>query len=147
VESADRRSKIAQIFLPWSKANDVLTELRGGPSGIHLGVNETLNKVRQKYYWLQARGDVEKCDTCAAGCGPRTRNRGQMHQYNVGAPLERKTINVAESFPRRDQGNRYLLIAMDYFTKWPESYAIPNQDASTVAEAMVTNFCRFAVPR
>jgi hypothetical protein len=33
---------------------------------------------------------------------------------------------------------------MDYFTKWAEAYAIPNQEASTVAEAQVTNFvCRF----
>jgi transposase InsO family protein len=37
---------------------------------------------------------------------------------------------------------------MDYFTKWPEVYAIPNQKASTVAEALVTNFfCRFGIPR
>jgi hypothetical protein len=37
---------------------------------------------------------------------------------------------------------------MDYFTKWPEAYAVPIQEASTVAEAVVTNFfCRFGVPR
>jgi transposase InsO family protein len=37
---------------------------------------------------------------------------------------------------------------MDYFTKWPEVYAIPNQEATTVAEALVTNFfCRFGIPR
>jgi hypothetical protein len=29
---------------------------------------------------------------------------------------------------------------MDYFTKWPEAYAIPNQAASTMAGALVTNF-------
>jgi hypothetical protein len=37
---------------------------------------------------------------------------------------------------------------MDYFTKWPEVYAVPNQEATTIAEALVTNFfCRFCVPR
>jgi transposase InsO family protein len=37
---------------------------------------------------------------------------------------------------------------MDYFTKWPEVYAIPNQEASTVAEALVTTFfCCFGIPR
>jgi hypothetical protein len=29
---------------------------------------------------------------------------------------------------------------MDYLTKWLEVYTIPNQEASTVAEALVTNF-------
>jgi hypothetical protein len=36
---------------------------------------------------------------------------------------------------------------MDYFVKWPEVYAIPNQEASTVVEALVTNFCRFGILR
>jgi hypothetical protein len=36
---------------------------------------------------------------------------------------------------------------MDYFTKWPEAYAILNQVALTVGEALVTNFfCCFGVP-
>jgi hypothetical protein len=70
-----------------------------------------------------------------------------MHQYNVGAPFERIVIDVAGPFPRSDQGNQYLLFAMDYFTKWPEVYVIPNQEASTVAEALVRNFfCRFGIP-
>jgi hypothetical protein len=37
---------------------------------------------------------------------------------------------------------------MDYFTKWPEAYAISDQEASTVADALVTNFFyRFGISR
>ena len=44
-------------------------------------------------------------------------------------------------------GNRYLLCIMDYFTKWPEAYAIPNQEAQTVANAIVDGYVsRFGVP-
>jgi hypothetical protein len=40
------------------------------------------------------------------------------------------------------------MVAVDYFAKRPEAYAIPNQETSTVAEALVTNFfCRFGIPR
>jgi hypothetical protein len=59
-ESTNGRSKIAQVVLPRSRVDDVLAELHGGPSGDHLGVNKTLDKVRQRYYWLQAKSDVEK---------------------------------------------------------------------------------------
>jgi hypothetical protein len=70
-----------------------------------------------------------------------------MHQYNVGAPFERIAIDVAGPFTRIGRGNRSLLIAMDYFTK-SEAYAIPNQEASTVAEVLVNNFfCRLRIPR
>ncbi|PNF22965.1 hypothetical protein B7P43_G11393 [Cryptotermes secundus] len=54
---------------------------------------------------------------------------------------------AATKAPMSNQGNRYLLIAIDYFTTWPEAHVIPNQEASTVAEAVVTDvfFC-FGIP-
>jgi hypothetical protein len=63
-------------------------------------------------------------------------------------PVQEDSHRCSSPFPQSDQGNPYLLIAMDYFTKWPEAYTIPNQEASTVAEALVTNsFCRFGIPQ
>lgn len=51
-------------------------------------------------------------------------------------------------FPQTDQRNRYIVISVEYFTKWLEAYAVSNQESSTVAETLVTNFgCRFGVPR
>jgi hypothetical protein len=149
--SANGQSQIAQIVIPQSRVKDMLTELHSGLSGGHFCVNKTRNKVWQRFYWLQAGSDIGKwyqeCDTCAASHVPRTRNQGQMHQYNVGALLERIAIDVAGSFPLNNQGNQYLLFAIDYFTKWPEAYAIPNQEASTAAEDLVTNFlCLFSTP-
>jgi hypothetical protein len=57
-----------------------------------------------------------------------------MHQHNVWALFERLAIDVTWTFPRSDQGNSNHLIAMDYFTKWPEAYAVSNQEASTMAK-------------
>jgi hypothetical protein len=150
-ELADGKKKTAQVVIPHSKVKEVLAEMHGGTSGRHLGVNKTIDKVQHRYYWFHLRGDVERwcqqCDTCAASRGPRTRSLGLMHQYYVGALFERLAIDIAGPFPESDSGNRYLLVAMDYFTKWPEVYAIPNQEASTVADALVTHFfCRFGVP-
>jgi hypothetical protein len=59
-ESVNGRSTIAQLIIPRSKVKDVLTELQDGPSGGHMGINKTLNKVWQRFYWLQARADIEK---------------------------------------------------------------------------------------
>jgi hypothetical protein len=83
-ESIDGQSKIAKRILSWRRVNDMLIELHGGPSVGHLGVNKTLDKFRQRYSWLQAIKDIEKCNTCTASRSPQTRNRGQMHQYKSG---------------------------------------------------------------
>ena len=60
-----------------------------------------------------------------------------MAQYNVASPMERLAVDVMGPLPVTESGNKYLLIAMDYFSKWPEAYALPNQEATTVAEVLV----------
>lgn len=66
------------------------------------------------------------CLLCAAYKGPPDQSHAQLQQQAVGAPMERVAVNVMGPFPHTDKGNRYVLVAMDYFTKWPEAYAIPN---------------------
>lgn len=70
-----------------------------------------------------------------------------MKKYNVGSPFERIAIDVAGPFPETDRRNKYILVAMDYFSKCPEAYAIPNQEAETVAVVLVENWIsRYGVP-
>ncbi|GFT65331.1 retrovirus-related Pol polyprotein from transposon 412 [Trichonephila clavipes] len=57
--------------------------------------------------------------------------------YNVGVPLERIPFDILGPLPRSSDGNNNILVVMDYFTKWPEAYSIPDQEASTVAEVLV----------
>ena len=51
--------------------------------------------------------------------------------------MERVAIDILGPLPESDAGNKYLLIAMDYFSKWPEGYALPNMEAQTVADALL----------
>ena len=41
--------------------------------------------------------------------------------------------------PVNDDGNRYTMVVGDYFTKWVEAYAIPNQEVTTEAKQLVHN--------
>ena len=51
--------------------------------------------------------------------------------------MERDSLDVLGPFPTMDNGNRYVLVAMNYFTTRPQAYAVPNQGASTTAEQLV----------
>ncbi|GFX74678.1 retrovirus-related Pol polyprotein from transposon 412 [Trichonephila clavipes] len=94
-----------------------------------------------KKFRNKVRIDVEKCcricDPCAARKGPRKRTRGRLQLYNVGAPFERIAFDILGPLPRSSDGNNNILVVMDYFTKWPEVYPIPDQEASTIAEVLV----------
>jgi transposase InsO family protein len=61
--------------------------------------------------------------------------------------MERIAIGIMGSLPVSKNGNKYLLVKMDYFSKWPEVYPLPNQEARTVATVLVREFfCRFDIP-
>ncbi|GFU58770.1 hypothetical protein TNCV_3089111 [Trichonephila clavipes] len=150
-ESEDGKTFRWQLVLPRSRIPEVLKELHGSPTGGHFGVMKTLHRVRERFFWGKVRADVEQwcksCDACSARKGPKIRSRGKLHRYNVGAPFERIAFDILGPLPRTASGNKYLLVVMDYFTKWPEVYPIPDQEAPTVAEAVVQHWIsRYGVP-
>ena len=61
--------------------------------------------------------------------------------------MQMVATDIMGPFPITTQGNKYILVASDYFTRWVEAYAIPNQEATTVAGKVVNNmFCHFGLP-
>jgi thermostable 8-oxoguanine DNA glycosylase len=81
---------------------------------------------------------------------PHSKVKEVLTEMHGGLSLGRFGVNkTLDKVKRRYYclHSRYLLIAMEYFNKWPEVYPIPNRQ-STLADALVTNlFCRFRVPR
>ncbi|CAI5682530.1 unnamed protein product [Oreochromis niloticus] len=73
-----------------------------------------------------------------------TSNVGLGAVLSQVGPDGEKVVAYFSQVLNRNRGNRYVLVAMDYFTKWPEAYAIPDQEAETVADVLVEGmFSRF----
>ena len=151
-ESDDGKDVNWKIVLPKPLRPRVLEELHNSKSASHLGINKMLHKVQLRFYWIGLGADVRswvrKCTVCARAKHPPKKMRTPLQRYQVGAPLERVAMDILGPLPETERGNRYVLVIGDYFTKWVESYPIPNQVAATVARVFVEEFVsRYGIPK
>ena len=68
---------------------------------------------------------------------------------------EKSIAEYASRIPHANYSMQWILsgqcrvgitLCLDYFTKWMEAFAIPNQEAVTVAEKLVEEvFCQFSI--
>ena len=140
-----------QLVVPTVYRPDVLRELHDAVTAGHLGVNKTLSRVRERFYWpgvgLSVKDWCRKCHQCCARKRPPKSFKAPMKIYNVGAPMERIALDIMGPLPLSENGNKYVLVIGDYFTKWIEAYPMPDQEAETVAKLVVEQFVsRYGVP-
>ena len=131
-------------MIPGSSRAEVMKEVYDGVTGGYMGVARTISKLRERYYWVNCQAKVKdwckKCATCAGSNGPQRQPKAPMRQYNVGSPFERIAIDVAGPFPESNQGNKYIVAVMDYFSKWAEAYALPNHGCISANKRMDLSF-------
>ena len=73
--------------------------------------------------------------------------RAPLQSLQVGHPMQTIAIDITGPFPESESGNSYVLVVADHFTRWMEAFAIPDQEAQTVAKKLVDEvFCRFSLP-
>src|SRR4051794_3510989 len=96
----------------------------------------TYEKLKEQYYWSQMYDSVKKyiqrCDAC--------QKRGKLNRKEESYPIAVKglfyqiEIDIKGLLLVTTKGNRYLIIAMDYLTKWPEAKPLKQAKAVDVAE-------------
>ena len=52
-----------------------------------------------------------------------------LGEYHAGAPLDRIHIDILGPIKTSQDGNVYILMLVDQFTKWLECWPLPNQTA------------------
>ena len=89
---------------------------------------------------------VQICDECQRrGKNKRTE---PLHPIKVGQPFDRVGMDIVGPLPMTERGNKYIVVATDYLTKWPEARALPNAKASSVVPFFYEDIiCRHGCPK
>ena len=89
---------------------------------------------------------LKQCHLCARRKPGPGKGKSPLQQSKSTYPLSRIVIDILEC-PQSSNGNSYVIVVCDYFTKWVEAYPVPNHTALTVADKLVNEFIsRFGVP-
>ena len=137
------------IVVPDKIKEDFLHKSHDIPYAGHRGWEKTLERIKRIGYWVGMAADVQNycksCDRCMAAKQPLPQ-KTKLVITPVGYPWQRIAVDVLE-VPLNSNGNKYLLVVQDYFTKWLEAHPMPDQNADRIVDVLTKIFCRMGIPK
>ena len=137
-----------QVVLPRKLRKEILERAHANVG--HMSTGKAFGLVQSNYYWPGFYSDVDEfcksCDTCLrTKTVPRPRWPMQPLPV-IPMPFYMIRVDIVGPLKRTRQGNKYILVAIDYYTKFTEAMAMKDQEAEIVARALEEIFSRHGLP-
>ncbi|GKB90987.1 reverse transcriptase domain-containing protein, partial [Tanacetum coccineum] len=134
-----------------SETRTILDQCYHEPTGRHYGPNMTAKKVLDSgFYWLtiikEAHTLVQLSEACQKTRNISKHNEMPLNNIQVCEIFDIWSIDFMGTFPKSYRFE-YILVAVDYVSKWAEAQALPTNDARVVITFLKKLFCRFRMPK
>ncbi|KZS08331.1 Uncharacterized protein APZ42_027714 [Daphnia magna] len=107
----------------------------------HLGINRTLHKICDRFFWPKMAFDinrhVQSCVHCQSRKVVPEKPAGLLQCIKVERPFQKVGIDLLGPFPLSTKENKMIMVAVGYLTKWVELKAMRTGKADDVAELFV----------
>jgi hypothetical protein len=120
----------------------------------HFGEQRTLAEICQQYFWSNrtecVKTIVKSCQQCQL-----VRSEGSVRSGDerlISIPIcdlfHRVALDTVGPLPKTKAGNKYILVAIDHYSKWCEAKAVADHGARIAARFLEDDLiCRYGVPR
>ena len=131
----------------------IMSELHEGICGSHIGGRSLASKVVcAGFYWPTVREDcvqyAQQCKQCQLHADWHKAPPKKLKSIYSPWPFHTWGIDILGPFPLAIKQMKYLIIAIEYFTKWIEAEPVAQITAHKVQHFVWKNIvCRFGVPR
>jgi hypothetical protein len=133
------------------EGRELLAEIHGGECGSHSSSCTLVGKAfRHGFYWPTALHNaaemVKSCKAC------------QFHAKQIHTPAQALLmippswpfviwgVDILGQFPKAVGGYRFLFVAIDKFTKWPDATPVVSLTQGAAIAFLKSIVCRFGVP-
>ncbi|KAK9067241.1 hypothetical protein SSX86_014567 [Deinandra increscens subsp. villosa] len=130
----------------------VIQEFHRGICGTHSGPRSIVTRMLNTgFYWptmySDAEKEIRKCRGCQVHASVQRVPKREMIPVTSPWPFHKWAIDIVGPFPEAPGKIKFLVVAVDYFTKWVEARPL-----ATITGKQMINFvwenicCRFGLP-
>ena len=138
--------------VPEADIPGILHHCNGSSYAGHFATFKTVSKILQAGFWWRtmfrdAHAYISRCDACQRLGNIIKRNKMLQNHILEVEVFEFWGVDFMGPFPPSFK-NEYILVAVDYVSKWVQAIASPTNEARVVTKMFSSNiFPRFGVPR
>lgn len=142
------RQNLIRVLQRW-ETEPILYMFHNDSTAAHASKNKMMDKMKTRFYWPQMFDDIQAYTNSCDICQRRGKNKKTepLHPIPVGSPFFQIGIDYVGPLNRTTTGNKYIIVAMDYLTKWPEAKPVKEATAQeTVTFIYEDIICRHGCP-
>ncbi|XP_035830860.1 uncharacterized protein LOC118480231 [Helianthus annuus] len=118
-------------------AQYLVREIHEGLCGIHAGPRMVVAKITSAgYYWLGMHMDavdlLRRCEACQRHAPKTLRPKNPLIPVTFAWPFQQWGIDLIGPFPDAPGAVKFIIVAVDYFTKWVEAKALASTTAMVI---------------
>src|SRR6266496_4069117 len=132
--------------VPQSETKWIMSMFHDDPTKAHQSFDAMYNQISKRYIWQSMRNDIKEYATTCFQC----QQRGSMKQNNQKRTIpptdifERWGIDIVRPLSITREGNRYIIVAMNYFSRWLKARLLKAANVNTVTTFLYEEIiCRF----
>nr|XP_037286010.1 uncharacterized protein K02A2.6-like [Rhipicephalus microplus] len=125
--------------------------LRQSAHESHPGIVKTKQRIKEKYWWpcidKHVEAAVRSCSTCQASDKSVKNWQAPLQPVRLpDRPWDKISIDIMGPFERAPADCRFVIVAVDYFSRWPESAFCSDITSRTVINFLLAVFAREGYP-
>jgi hypothetical protein len=139
-----------QLVISVEMATVISKHIHSSKFNGHLGFRKTINKVLDRFYRpalnLIVKDVLKNCKVCQKVKNLPHPAKAPLKPLIVVEPLELVTLDLVKMQHKSKQGNLYILVISDHFTKFVQFHAVKDTSAIETGRKLYKFICCYGIP-